>query len=131
MYYTKFYLLDKAIYVAWMDGTHKTVFYSNKSIRTASKPFSLKIDYVEEKLYWIDVFTSTLERINLDGKDHEIILQHQNKTFEPLSFAFHNHYIFWSNKRKSNIYRTYWNSSSLNDTIGYIKIYYIINYLII
>lgn len=90
---------------AYMDGTHKRTLV-DASERMISMPSSLTIDYGTKKLYWCDPRTSLIERIGLDGKDREVLIQKTtDENFMPSTMAYHNKYIFWSDNIMGNITR--------------------------
>lgn len=90
---------------AYMDGTHKQIL-TDSTERIMSTPSSLTIDYAAKKLYWCDSRTSLIERIGLDGRDREILVQKTgDELFMPLTMSYHNQYIFWSDSVKGNISR--------------------------
>ena len=78
------------IMVSWMDGTHKSVFVDmcadRNNCTNIDWPSSLTIDYTDRKLYWCDPRMQTIERIGLDGKNREIIVQNDHSgNFYPFS----------------------------------------------
>lgn len=94
--------------LAWMDGTHRNVFVddcTNKTTCTEIKwPSSLMIDHVGRKLYWCDSRKETIERIDLDGKNREIVIQRSTSgNFYPFSMAYHNNFIFFTDIMSGNI----------------------------
>lgn len=96
---------------AYMDGTHKKVLV-NSSERTSQWPSSLTIDYIAKKLYWCDPQTSLIERVGLDGKGRQILIQKWgDEDFLPFSVAYHNQYIFWTDNVMGNISRMHINTT--------------------
>lgn len=98
------------IIVSWMDGTHKNIFVDtcvdNNKCTSIQWPSSLTIDYNEQKLYWCDPRMQTIERIGLDGKNHEIIVSSgKNQNFSPFSVANHNQFIYFTDISDGNITR--------------------------
>lgn len=95
------------ILLAWMDGTHRRVFVDECTNKTACNeikwPSSLTIDHIDRKLYWCDSRNARIERINLDGKNREVVLQRStNGNFYP-SMAYHNDFIFFTDTTSGNI----------------------------
>lgn len=86
------------IMTSWMDGTHKSVFVdmcSNSNNCTSIQwPSSLTIDYNNNYLYWCDIRMQTIERVGLDNKNREIVVQ-SNKNYHPYSVAIHNGFIYF------------------------------------
>lgn len=86
-----------------MDGTHKSVFVDAKDF-DMQWPSSLTIDHLDKKLYWCDPRTKTIERINLDRTNREIIIHRGiNDHFYPFSMAYHNENIFYTDVAMGNI----------------------------
>lgn len=92
--------------LAWMDGTHRSVFVDVCTEKTTcieiQWPSSLTIDHIGQKLYWCDSRKKTIERIDLDGKNREIVIQRSasgnfygNRPFV-FSMAYHNNFIFFT-----------------------------------
>lgn len=96
------------IMLAWMDGTHRNVFVDvcvNKTTCTDIQwPSSLTIDHIGRKLYWCDPRKETIERIDLNGKNREVIVQRSNSgNLYPYSMVYHNHLIFFTDILSGNI----------------------------
>lgn len=94
--------------LAWMDGTHRSVFVDECVNKTACKeihwPSSLTIDYMDHKLYWCDPRMETIERIGLDGKNREILINRSDSgNFHPFSLAYHNNLIYFTDISSGNI----------------------------
>lgn len=101
------------IQMAWMDGTHRSVFVNSTS-RPIQWPTSLTIDYIEEKMYWCDPRVGMIERISLDGTGREILIQKTGgKEFSPFSVAYYNQFIFWTDNVMGNISRGHMTSSGM------------------
>lgn len=88
------------IMVAWMDGTHRSIF-----VDKCNEPTSLTIDYNNDQLYWCDPSMEQIERIGLDGKNREIIIKHNSiaGNFNPFSMAYHNNFIYFTDTSSGNI----------------------------
>lgn len=94
--------------LSWMDGTHRSVFVDNCTDLTKCMkmqwPSSLTIDHNGRKLYWCDSRMETIERIDLDGKNREIVIQRSTSgNFYPFSMAYHNDFIFFTDIMSGNI----------------------------
>lgn len=59
----------RIIYVASMDGSQKRRLVT-ENVEFAS---GLAIDYPSRRLYWCDVRKSTIETVNLDGQDRQVV----------------------------------------------------------
>ncbi|XP_055372745.1 prolow-density lipoprotein receptor-related protein 1 [Condylostylus longicornis] len=93
---------DGKIKTSWMDGTYKQVL-ADSTEKPMKWPQSLNIDFIDKKIYWCDAGENTIERMNLDGKEREILLK--NNAYSPISVAYYNQYVFWVDKNKENIFR--------------------------
>lgn len=93
--------LPSPIYKAWMDGTHKTVLFTN------NKPFwpsSLSIDRIEKKIYWCDLTHKTIERIGIDGQNREVLYESKtNSGFTGMSMVYFNRFIYFTNKTEESL----------------------------
>lgn len=98
------------IYSAWLDGTHKTVLAETVKDMPMSWPLSLSIDRRGKKLYWCDVKTYSIERMNLDGSQRVVLFK--DAQYHPLSMAFHNGVVYWVDKRNGTIQRFSVNSNT-------------------
>lgn len=98
---------------AWMDGTHRGILV-NSTDRSLEWPRSLSIDFMEKKIYWCDTSLFRIERIGLDGRDREILLERgPSYQFSPFSIAYHNQYIFWYDELAESILRVHVNSTGV------------------
>lgn len=108
-----------AIWSAWMDGSHKSIVAESTDNLPMSWPQSLTIDFNEGKLYWVDSVVATIERMNLDGTGREIVLKTSTDgpwstpTPKPYTMAYHNEYIYWSDRVSHNIKRLHISNRSL------------------
>jgi low-density lipoprotein receptor-related protein 1 (alpha-2-macroglobulin receptor) len=89
---------------AGMDGSNDTGLteYRKYLIRN---PNGLTLDFVERKLYWADYLSSTVYRMNLDGSKVENVRRGGAKDFFPMSIAFFNQFIYFTDKLTNNIRR--------------------------
>lgn len=99
---------DGQIMMSWMDGTHKSVFVEKcvdgKNCLEIEWPSSLTIDLNDRKLYWCDPRIQTIERINLNGKNREVIIKGSfMENFYPFSVASHNDFIYFTDISSGNI----------------------------
>lgn len=54
---------------AWMDGTHRTVFITSKTVLW---PNGLSLDIPAKVLYWVDAFYDRIEMVTLDGTERKV-----------------------------------------------------------
>jgi hypothetical protein len=70
MFWTDWMILSRKgkIEQAWMDGTNRKSLIESQ----LHWPNGLSIDYVDQKLYWCDVYLHKIERAGLDGSKREV-----------------------------------------------------------
>ncbi|XP_076313100.1 LDL receptor protein 1 isoform X3 [Tachypleus tridentatus] len=86
---------------ASLDGTDRTVLV-NTSLQMI---VDLALDLKEDKLYWCDSHTDTIERINLDGTKRELVL-HGQVLKNALDITVYGSYLYWTDIGKGSIMRT-------------------------
>ena len=67
------YGIDPRIMVANIDGTNKEIVYSG-FVDVGRQPLYLSIDYLRSQLYWGERIGHLVEKIDLDGSNHEIVI---------------------------------------------------------
>lgn len=85
---------------AYMDGSHREVFVS----QDLHWPNGLSIDYASRQLYWCDVYFHRIERIGLDGKGREVLVEGEHLD-HPYGLAHFGNYIYWTEFQKGHILR--------------------------
>lgn len=92
---------------AWMDGTNKGSLATDLRF-----PSSLTIDHDEQRLYWMDLATDRIERIDFDGKNRDVIHVHDARQhLLPFTFVYYARTVFFSNKH-FRIIRMYLNETT-------------------
>ncbi|XP_037511191.1 low-density lipoprotein receptor-related protein 1 [Rhipicephalus sanguineus] len=84
----------------YMDGSHREVFVS----QDLHWPNGLSIDYANRQLYWCDVYFHRIERIGLDGKGREVLVEGEHLD-HPYGLAHFGNYIYWTEFQKGHILR--------------------------
>ena len=105
MYWSDWYSPAK-IEVANMDGTERQVLVEGGHLMW---PNGLSIDYDTRKLYWADARSNTIERIDLDGLNHQVVLQGLP---HPFGLDVHKGFIYWTDWISKDIRRANINDSS-------------------
>ena len=80
---------------AGMDGSHRQVIIKD-SVRW---PNGLTVDYVLDKLYWVDAKLNTIGSSNLDGSGSRTILRH------PFSISVFSELVYWTEWDTHSIYQ--------------------------
>jgi low-density lipoprotein receptor-related protein 1 (alpha-2-macroglobulin receptor) len=52
-----------------MDGSEREALVSNKIVY----PYGIAVDLASQKVYWVDKFLDSIERIDYDGKNRRTI----------------------------------------------------------
>ncbi|XP_077556086.1 LDL receptor protein 1 isoform X2 [Haemaphysalis longicornis] len=85
---------------AYMDGSHREVFVK----QDLHWPNGLSIDYSKRQLYWCDVYFHRIERIGLDGKGREVLVEGEHLD-HPYGLAHFGNFIYWTEFQKGHILR--------------------------
>ncbi|CAB3364278.1 Hypothetical predicted protein [Cloeon dipterum] len=93
---------------AAMDGSQRQILVS----KDLKWPSGLSIDYVGKKLYWCDVSTNQIERINLDGSQQETILE-GSQLYNPYGLAYHKNMLFWTEKQNGSVVKYFLENKTL------------------
>ncbi|XP_078716677.1 prolow-density lipoprotein receptor-related protein 1-like isoform X3 [Lampetra fluviatilis] len=96
---------------AWMDGTHRSIFVSSKTVLW---PNGLSLDIPNGILYWCDAYFDQIERIKLDGTERKVVYDGQELS-HPFGLTHHGHNIFWTEYRLGTVYR--YDTISRNTTV--------------
>lgn len=101
-----------SIQSAWMDGTHREVLVQSN----LHWPTGLTIDYRGKKLYWCDPIMPLIERVDLDGKNRQLLYNGMAEHFYPHSMAFNGEMIFWTDNVQGNIRSLVLNGGDVQDS---------------
>ncbi|XP_029850375.2 prolow-density lipoprotein receptor-related protein 1 [Ixodes scapularis] len=85
---------------AQMDGAGREVFVS----RDLHWPNGLSVDYAQRKLYWCDVYFHRIERIGLDGKGRQVLVEGEHLD-HPYGLAHFGNFVFWTEFQKGHVLR--------------------------
>uniref|UniRef100_A0A670IUS4 LDL receptor related protein 1 n=1 Tax=Podarcis muralis TaxID=64176 RepID=A0A670IUS4_PODMU len=86
---------------AWMDGTHRTVFITSKTVLW---PNGLSLDIPAKVLYWVDAFYDRIEMVTLDGTERKVVYD-GNELNHAFGLCHYDNFLFWTEYRSGIIYR--------------------------
>ncbi|RWS16456.1 hypothetical protein B4U79_10678 [Dinothrombium tinctorium] len=78
---------------ACLDGSDRRVLINDTNEITIN---NMAVDLSEEKLYWTDSRSNTIERINFDGSNREYVVKNNSYLKNPISLTIYNNYIYWA-----------------------------------
>nr|XP_032823068.1 low-density lipoprotein receptor-related protein 1-like isoform X2 [Petromyzon marinus] len=86
---------------AWMDGTHREVFVSSKTMLWVN---GLSLDSSAGVLYWCDAFFNHISSIDINGSNRKVVFN-GTELSHPFGLTHHGQYLFWTEYRLGSIYR--------------------------
>ncbi|CAG0880399.1 unnamed protein product, partial [Darwinula stevensoni] len=66
-------------------------------------PNGLTLDYVAERIYWIDAKTDNIYTCKYDGSDHRVILKDHHAIQHPFAMALYENNIYWTDWRTNSV----------------------------
>ena len=72
------------------------VFRILKSAPTVSWPNCLALDYVANRVYWVDAQKDHIVSMGFDGKNYKIVLEKTGSVKHPFGIAVHKKLMFWT-----------------------------------
>ena len=92
---------DTYVYTVGGRGVHRVSTLTNESgyVQKVSfaSAFCLRVDPIEEKLYWVDARANMISRSNLDGTDIETLIHIEESTTSCMALDINNRKIYWPN----------------------------------
>ncbi|KFD53736.1 hypothetical protein M513_05441 [Trichuris suis] len=77
-------------------------------------PNGLTIDYIPERLYWIDAKTDSIHTVDYDGRDHHLVLSGNDFLSHPFAISIFEDFVYWTDWRVSSIVRANkWNGTNV------------------
>lgn len=81
-----------------------TIFnISALTVVNGGRPKALVADYIEKRLYYVDVRSQSLHSLKYDGSDHKVVLSDHPFLREPDSLAVYNEYVIWTDKMTNSL----------------------------
>lgn len=87
---------------AGMDGNHRTAIITTEM----QWPNGLTIDYVSDKLFWVDAKLHTIMAANLDGSQITVVLTSMNYLRHPFSISVFEDTLYWTDWQTESIHKT-------------------------
>ena len=94
---------EARIECAGMDGSNRTILHNTNLIW----PNGITIDYVNQRIYWIDASLDTVEYSNVDGTGRTLLERVDDEIFHPFSITLENQFIFWTDWNQLAIFSTH------------------------
>jgi len=77
-------------------------------------PNGLTLDYVNERIYWIDARSHSISTVYYDGSDHHEILRSHQFVTHPFAISLFGNYIYWTDWRSKSVIRANkWNGTDI------------------
>ncbi|KAH7646170.1 low-density lipoprotein receptor-like protein [Dermatophagoides farinae] len=96
---------------ASMDGTAQHIVIQ---VEPGSWPNGITLDFVLQRIYWIDAKTDTLSTVRYDGKDFRNILVGNDFLTHPFAMSLYENYAYWSDWRTNSLVRANkWNGTKV------------------
>ncbi|XP_068084350.1 prolow-density lipoprotein receptor-related protein 1 [Anabrus simplex] len=74
---------------AHLDGSGRMVLVNHTIVHVND----IALDYDAQKLYWCESTTNTMERMNYDGTEREVVLEHPQDS--PFAISIYNSKVYW------------------------------------
>ncbi|XP_078701573.1 prolow-density lipoprotein receptor-related protein 1-like isoform X3 [Branchiostoma floridae x Branchiostoma belcheri] len=78
---------------AAMDGSQRIILYNGTGLQW---PNGMAVDYETNMVYWVDANSNSIERIGINGQNHEYILTVENQDLFAISLYKDN--IYWTDR---------------------------------
>ncbi|GFW79538.1 prolow-density lipoprotein receptor-related protein 1 [Trichonephila clavipes] len=99
---------------ASMSGEGRSVICRVDDVTDGGWPNGLTLDYVAQRIYWIDARSDSIHTITYAGKDHRQILQNHESLSHPFSIALFGNYVYWTDWRTNSVLRANkWNGTNV------------------
>lgn len=90
---------------AGMDGSNRTVLHNTNLVW----PNGITLDYVNQKIYWIDASLDNIEYSNVDGTGRTLLerVYVDDGVFHPFSLTLAKEFLFWTDWNQLAIFSTH------------------------
>jgi len=89
------------IEVAGLDGSHRNTIVHSE----IQWPNGLTIDYVMDRLYWVDAKRNQIGSCNLLGNQRHNVLQSPSHLKHPFAISLFEDYVYWTDWETESVYR--------------------------
>ncbi|XP_049539126.1 low-density lipoprotein receptor-related protein 1B [Anopheles darlingi] len=77
-------------------------------------PNGIALDYVLNRVYWIDARSDSIHTIMYDGSDHHLVIKDQSVLAHPFSITVFDNYVYWTDWRTYSVIRANkWDGSNV------------------
>lgn len=100
MYWTEWGSIPR-IERAGMDGRHRQIIISTN----IKWPNGLTLDFVLNRIYWVDAKLNIISSSNFDGSDRRVILSSLEFLKHPFSITTFEDYVYWTDWGKAAVFK--------------------------
>uniref|UniRef100_A0A914WJQ4 EGF-like domain-containing protein n=1 Tax=Plectus sambesii TaxID=2011161 RepID=A0A914WJQ4_9BILA len=114
MFWTDWEESNPRIERATLAGQDRRVIFRVLDIDNGGWPNGLTIDFISERLYWIDAKSDSVHTILYDGGDHREVLRDSALLTHPFAVSLFDSYVYWTDWRVNAIIRANkWNGTDV------------------
>lgn len=84
-----------------MDGSGHRILFSSPIVQW---PNGLTLDYMANRLYWVDAQKDTISSCTYDGKDYKSVLSKVKQLTHPFAVAIHKDLMYWDDWHQKAIF---------------------------
>ena len=98
---------------ATLAGTNRTLLI-NLTSSVQNWPNAIILDYLEDRIYWIDAWVDAIDSADLDGNNRRAISSqvHPSRDMHPFDFTVYNDVLYWSDWNTDSIERLNWTTAA-------------------
>ena len=97
---------------ATLAGTNRTLLIDLTS-SVQNWPNAIILDYLEDRIYWIDAWIDAIDSADLDGNNRRAISSpvHPSRNMHPFDFTVYDDVLYWSDWNTDSIERLNWTTA--------------------
>lgn len=88
---------------AGMDGNDRTILHNTNLVW----PNGITLDYVKQKVYWVDASLNTIECSNVDGSGRILLQRIDDSLFHPFALTLEKEFLFWTDWSRVGVFSTH------------------------
>ena len=98
---------------ASLSGTNR-ILLINLTSSVQNWPNAIILDYLEDRIYWINAWMNAINSADLDGNNRRIIASqlHPSQNMLPFDFTVYNGVLYWSDWNTDSIERLNWTTAA-------------------
>ncbi|KAJ9584469.1 hypothetical protein L9F63_021194, partial [Diploptera punctata] len=98
-----------------MSGQHRIVVVRVDQVTDGAWPNGLTLDYILERIYWIDARSDSIHTTFYNGTDHREVMRGHEMLSHPFAIALFDNYVYWTDWRTNAVIRANkWNGSDIS-----------------